>query len=165
MTLSLLSERTASPSEIAEFLDEPLRSVSHQVNQLLKAGLIELVSERKRGSATEHFYRGCVEEKQGLDEMDLVSRQLLTTVMVQLMIGDLTRAMQTRSLTRRPDTQLNRLAMELDSEGREELKAAFQRALDDAVNIRERSEARLERSAEDPTRVVAAIGLFDAPSS
>ena len=165
MTLRVLTDRTASPKEIAEILDEPIRSVSHQVTKLRDDGLIELVEERKRGGVTEHFYRAFqfLITDEDAEGMDIASRQLQSTVVVQLLVGDLTRAMKSRSLDRRPDRHLSRVRMDLDDQAWAELKLIFKRALEEAMDVRAATAKRLARTDAEGEPVVALFGLFDSP--
>lgn len=55
--LAILTEREASPSELAEELNEPLGNVSYHVRLLHDLGLIELVGTTPRRGAIEHHYR------------------------------------------------------------------------------------------------------------
>src|SRR5687767_15809916 len=55
-----LSERVASPSEIAEEIGEPLGNVSYHVRMLVDLGCIELVSTTPRRGALEHHYKAVV---------------------------------------------------------------------------------------------------------
>ena len=54
--LALLQERTASPRELAEWLDATLGTVSYHVRTLHESGVLELESTRPRRGAVEHFY-------------------------------------------------------------------------------------------------------------
>src|ERR687894_689189 len=58
--LMALSERVASPSELAEELGEPLGNVSYHVRMLVDLGCIELVSTTPRRGALEHHYKAVV---------------------------------------------------------------------------------------------------------
>ena len=58
--LIALSERVASPSELAEELGEPLGNVSYHVRMLVDLGCIELVSTTPRRGALEHHYKAVV---------------------------------------------------------------------------------------------------------
>jgi predicted ArsR family transcriptional regulator len=49
--------RTLSPSDLSYELRVPLSNVNYHVTELLRAGLIELASQRQVRGATEHFYR------------------------------------------------------------------------------------------------------------
>src|SRR4051812_49888474 len=55
--LTVLEERTASPSDLAEELGAPLGNVSYHVRTLTDLGLLKLVRRRTRRGAVEHYYR------------------------------------------------------------------------------------------------------------
>src|SRR5881397_3051201 len=55
--LMVLNERVASPSEIAQELDESLGVVSYHIRMLEELGCIELVRTTPRRGAIEHHYR------------------------------------------------------------------------------------------------------------
>lgn len=55
--LTVLNERMASPSELAEEQDEAVGYVAYHVRVLREMELIELVKSRQVRGATEHFYR------------------------------------------------------------------------------------------------------------
>jgi DNA-binding transcriptional ArsR family regulator len=55
--LQILSERVASPREMADELGEPLGRVSHHVRWLVGREYLELVDTQPRRGAVEHFYR------------------------------------------------------------------------------------------------------------
>ena len=75
--LTLLNQRVASPSELAEELGAPLGNVAYHVRILLDLDLLELVSTTPRRGAVEHHYRAIerpwltpmVLDEQGLDEV------------------------------------------------------------------------------------------------
>lgn len=62
--LDLDGGRTLSPKDLSVELQAPLSTVNYHVTELLSAGLLELVDERKVRGATEHFYRP-IGSKQG----------------------------------------------------------------------------------------------------
>ena len=55
--LALLDERTASPVELAGWLDATLGTVAYHVRTLERMGLIELVRQTRVRGAVEHHYR------------------------------------------------------------------------------------------------------------
>src|SRR4051794_41971485 len=55
--LARLGERTASPNELAEWLDAPLGTVAYHVRTLRRLGLIELRRETRGRGAVQHHYR------------------------------------------------------------------------------------------------------------
>src|SRR5215204_1791406 len=55
--LAMLSERTASPVELAGWLDATLGTVAYHVRTLDRLGLIELTRQTRVRGAVEHHYR------------------------------------------------------------------------------------------------------------
>src|SRR3954447_23618393 len=55
--LAMLQERTASPSELSEWLGATLRTTAYHVHSLHQLGLIELAHETRVRGAIEHHYR------------------------------------------------------------------------------------------------------------
>src|ERR1051325_1884065 len=55
--LAMLQERTASPSELSEWLGATLGTTAYHVRALHKLGLIELADETRVRGAIEHHYR------------------------------------------------------------------------------------------------------------
>jgi DNA-binding transcriptional ArsR family regulator len=58
--LSVLNDRVASPSEIAEELGSPLSNTSYHVRQLASLGFLQLVDRTARRGAIEHYYTATV---------------------------------------------------------------------------------------------------------
>src|SRR3954470_5744282 len=55
--LAMLQERTASPSELSEWLGATPGTTAHHLRALHKLGLIELADETRVRGAIEHHYR------------------------------------------------------------------------------------------------------------
>ena len=55
--LAMLDERTASPVELAGWLDASLGTVAYHVRTLERMGLVELVHETRVRGAVEHHYK------------------------------------------------------------------------------------------------------------
>ena len=55
--LAMLQERTASPSQLSEWLGATLGTTAYHVRALHKLGLIELADETRVRGAIEHHYR------------------------------------------------------------------------------------------------------------
>jgi DNA-binding transcriptional ArsR family regulator len=55
--LKVLTQRTASPSELSYELEEPLGNVSYHVKTLLEYDCVKLVKTEPRRGAVEHYYR------------------------------------------------------------------------------------------------------------
>ena len=55
--LAMLQERTASPSQLSEWLGATLGTTAYHVRSLHQLGLIELADETRVRGAIEHHYR------------------------------------------------------------------------------------------------------------
>jgi DNA-binding transcriptional ArsR family regulator len=55
--MAMLTERQASPNELAAWLGTTLGGTAYHVRELHRLGLIELVDEVRRRGAVEHYYR------------------------------------------------------------------------------------------------------------
>jgi DNA-binding transcriptional ArsR family regulator len=58
--MGLLDNRVASPRQLADELGSPLSLTSYHVRQLMKMGLVKLVSRRQKRGSIEHFYTAVV---------------------------------------------------------------------------------------------------------
>src|ERR671911_2585988 len=87
--LRILTERTASPAEMARELDEELSNVSYHAKQLVEFECAELVSTRPVRGALEHFYRATerhlidTEEWEELDPV--IAEDILCEIMQQML--------------------------------------------------------------------------------
>lgn len=55
--LRILSDRIASPNQLATIVEEPLGTVAYHVRVLVENGCLVLEGTRRRRGAIEHFYR------------------------------------------------------------------------------------------------------------
>jgi DNA-binding transcriptional ArsR family regulator len=134
----------ASPNEIAAELHVPLGTLSYHMRLLRDAGWIELVREVLRRGAVEHFYRAVVrpfaDDGQWEDLPEGVRRRLAAMTVGQVL----------RSAARVADAgafdargaHVDRLVLELDDEGWEELSALLVETLERAGRIQRRSNDR-----------------------
>jgi DNA-binding transcriptional ArsR family regulator len=137
--LRMLSERTASPAEMARELDEELSNVSYHTKQLVEFECAELVSTRPVRGALEHFYRATERhlidtgEWEGLDPV--VAEDLVCEFMQKI----------------------------LDDQGMQEALEAHERARLEIAEIQARSAARIADSGEKGVSVSTSQGCFGLP--
>lgn len=161
--LTLLNERVASPSELAEELDEPLGNVSYHVRTLLELDCIELVRTAPRRGAVEHYYRAI--QRPWFSDADWsqlpesLKRSFSGEVIEQIWtaIGNAARA----GSFSKDDSQLLRTTLELDEEGYDELRAEVQALQERAFEIQARSAVRLAQDG-DERRAELVLMLFDS---
>jgi DNA-binding transcriptional ArsR family regulator len=162
--LTVLEERTASPSDLAEELGAPLGNVSYHVRTLTDLGLLKLVRRRTRRGAVEHYYRAreraTVSDK-AWSQVPTVVRRSMVGVALEQAIDHAVAAAGSGGFDS-DDTSLTRHSIALDDEGVRELGGALQRLHDELGAIEKRSADRLGEDGDAPRQVGVVTMLFDA---
>jgi DNA-binding transcriptional ArsR family regulator len=164
--LALLDERTASPVELAGWLDATLGTVAYHVRTLERMGLIELVRETRVRGAVEHHYRS-KERPRVSDEAwshaPPIAKQVAVSSSLQT-IDAYARAASAAGGFDHGNSHLTRTALRLDARGWNDLSRALLRLLTQVDRIEEAAAERMERNPHDgETRNVALVMmLFEA---
>ncbi|HTE62957.1 MAG TPA: winged helix-turn-helix domain-containing protein [Solirubrobacteraceae bacterium] len=155
--LALLQERTASPRELAEWLDATLGTVSYHVRTLHDFGLIELVKTTQVRGAIAHHYRARVRPRVD-DEAWAAAAPIVKQAAVGAAlqtVDDYARASAAAGGFDRGEAHLSRTNLRLDAKGWQQAAKACEKLLGDLNRIEEATEKRL---AKDPH----AAGVSDA---
>jgi DNA-binding transcriptional ArsR family regulator len=164
--LAVFAERAASPKELAAELGTPVGNISYHVRELEQLGLIELVEEKQRRGAVEHFYRAVARPMlTGADwtRLDSKEREELSTWVFQLILADAARAFDAGTFDSRDERHVSRCHLQLDDQGWEELAEIQNEALAATLALREESAARLAETGEKGSFVSAALTCFEMP--
>jgi DNA-binding transcriptional ArsR family regulator len=165
--LTMLSDRTASPNELAKDLGEDVGNVSYHVKQLLKMGAIELVRERPVRGAVEHFYRAIKRPLMSDDEyakLSVEERLRFARLGLQFTVADAATAIEANTFTQRPDHYLTRLPLTVDEEGWKELNDLYAETLQRTIEVETASAERMGKDPESvgiPARVISMF--FEMP--
>jgi DNA-binding transcriptional ArsR family regulator len=162
--LAALSERVASPSELAEELGEPLGNVSYHVRMLVDLGSIELVSTTPRRGALEHHYKAVVRpffDDAAYATFPTSTKRALRGDVLQEIWNDIGGAAESATLDDEK-THIARHAMKLDEKGVAEISALLSDTGDRIQEIRKASAARLGKNRNSDQAidtVVATMGF------
>jgi DNA-binding transcriptional ArsR family regulator len=164
---AILNERVASPTEIADILEERLPNVSYHVRALVDLECVELVRTAQRRGAIEHYYRAVRRpffSDRDWKRLPRSGRQAIADVGLQLVWDDVSNAIEADTFEARPDRHLSLSLLEVDERGWGELRDILNGVLDDAERVMQQSRERLAKSDEKgiPTRLV--LMHFEAPS-
>ena len=164
--LRILTERTASPAEMARQLDEELSNVSYHAKQLVEFECAELVSTRPVRGALEHFYRAT--ERHLIDteewsELDPLVAEDLVCEFMQKILDDFVASARAGIIGSDENFHLTRTLLVLDEEGMKEALEAHERARLEILDIAARSSERLVESGEKGMPVSTGQGLFGLP--
>jgi DNA-binding transcriptional ArsR family regulator len=164
--LRILTERTASPAEMARELDEELSNVSYHAKQLVEFECAELVSTRPVRGALEHFYRATERhliDTEEWDELDPIVAEDLLCEIVQRMLDDFTGSMRAGIIGSDENFHLTRTLLVLDEQGMQEALEAHERARLELLEIASRSDARMVEAGGQGKAVSTAQSLFELP--
>ncbi|HEY6729742.1 MAG TPA: helix-turn-helix domain-containing protein [Solirubrobacterales bacterium] len=165
--LRILTERTASPAEMARELDEELSNVSYHTKQLVEFECAELVSTRPVRGALEHFYRATerhLVDTEDWEELDPVIAEDLVCEFMQLILDDFVASARAGIIGSNENFHLTRTRIVLDEEGMKEALEAHERMRLEIVEIETRSAARMLASGEKGANVSTSQGCFELPN-
>src|ERR1700709_1353440 len=148
---TILTERTASPVEIAQEIGKDVGHVGYHVRKLLQLGLIELVDERPRGGADEHFYRAIerpVVPEEEFSSQSVQERGVFPRYTLQLHVTDIARAMDEHTVDARVNRVVTRMPILVDEDGFQELSDLHTEVLERTMEIEARSNERRATSEE-----------------
>ena len=165
--LTTLSERVASPSELAEEVGVGVSDVSYHVRELRKSQCIELVKTRRRRGAIEHFYRATARfmfDDREWERLPESVRPAISANIIQLIFDDLVGALEGNTFEAR-NRHLSRTPMFVDEQGWADLQALMERTLHQVLEIQAESGERLQEdvAAERFAATVAMMGFETSP--
>jgi len=162
--LGILEEQPASPVELSQVLDATLGTISYHVRQLNELGLLELVRETPRRGAIEHHYRAKPRPKSGgssWESVSVIAKQAVIGAELAQTTEVATRAAAVGGFDR-DHARLERLRLQLDAKGVEQLSKAVAKLVDDAQKIQAAAAKRMGNGADAPTDTALVAMLFDA---
>lgn len=144
--LAIMNLTQASPSEIAEMLDETVPVVSHHIRGLFRDGLIEFSGEVKRGRAVEHFYRAIAPppiSSEQYEAMTPAERRAIAAPLVQAIVAELLVALMHGTLQGSREPWLAWRALELDRAGETEVRELAVETEEKLIGIEKRNIDRI----------------------
>jgi DNA-binding transcriptional ArsR family regulator len=164
--LALLDERTASPVELAGWLDASLGTVAYHVRTLQRIGLIELVRQTRVRGAVEHHYRAHARPRisdEAWAAAPPIAKQAAVASSLQT-IDAYTRAASAAGGFDDAHAHLTRTTLQLDARGYNELSRACLRLLTQLQRIETTAKERIDRNPHSTqTKDVALVMmLFEA---
>jgi DNA-binding transcriptional ArsR family regulator len=166
--LAILSERTASPKEMAQELDRSIRHITYHLEVLEKLDCVELVrTEPTRGGRViEHFFRATKRpwlDRQTWELLDETGQRGITSTLMELVTNDIAEAMGAGTFSDPSDNHLSRTPMRVDETGWEEVLLELSSTLDRLLEIQARVDGRRDSQAAT-TPIKVEILHFRSPS-
>jgi DNA-binding transcriptional ArsR family regulator len=163
--LELVIDRSeASPVEIARILDQPLATVSHHVRVLRDAGCVELTRTEPRRGAVEHYYRAVAPafiDEEHWPELPLAVRRSFAGQTFERIVEEAVAAGSAGAFDA-ATAHVDRILVELDEPGREELSGLLTDVLRQAQAIQARSDERRADGADIRLSEIAVLHFVQA---
>ena len=163
--LTVLNERMASPSELAEEQDEAVGYVAYHVRVLREMELIELVKSRQVRGATEHFYRGTIKPYLSDDfwgRLPKDARNGVSVAGLEVLNEAVKQAFEAGTFDARIDRHLSNLCVELDEQGWRQANELLANCLKGLIQIGAEAEGRSNGSK--PMRATFGLMGFESPA-
>jgi DNA-binding transcriptional ArsR family regulator len=160
--LSMLDGRTASPNELARELGLPLGRVSYHIRLLHDLGAIELVATEPRRGALEHFYRAVTSAWFGEGDWARLPRSARRGILghnLQQIFSWVTSAAEGGGFDH-ATSQVLRVALELDEQGREEVSQLAREAVERARAIEAGAAARQAAGTDGKGRAITELTIL-----
>jgi len=146
--LAMLQERTASPSQLSEWLGATLGTTAYHVRSLHQLGLIELADETRVRGAIEHHYRAGprpMVSEEAWAQAPPIAKQAAVGSTLQ-MVDEYARKSAAEGGFDRAEAHLSRTSVKLDDEGWAQLNEAALRFIGEVeridAGVKERGEGR-----------------------
>jgi DNA-binding transcriptional ArsR family regulator len=164
--LAMLQERTASPSQLSEWLGATLGTTAYHVRALHKLGLIELADETRVRGAIEHHYRAGVRpmvSEEAWAAAPPIAKQAAIGSSLQ-MIDEYARKSAAEGGFDRAEAHLTRNSIEIDAKGWEALNKAALKFVEQVEKIERASKERQDRNPHgEPVGMAAVVVMaFEA---
>lgn len=163
-----LTLEPATASKVAAELDVPIEKVRYHLKRLRRTELVKVRRKQERRGAIENVYIANSRElifdsKEMADYLtprhSRYHRELLRSIFTEAI-----EAFRAGAFQERDDFAIIRVPMELDVRGLEEISAILDGVLDQLLDLRNESLARLEKSGEQFRPATSAFLFFETPT-
>jgi DNA-binding transcriptional ArsR family regulator len=158
--LAALNERSYSAQELARVVHQPLSTVSHHVEELLKSGSIEVAKTEQVRNISQNFYRSVELPFFGDEEMAAMApgaRQEIYGVILQAVMAEALASFWAGKITADPRAVLAWRWFNVDEQGRRDIADEQARSWERVREIEAESTARRAGSGEDAQSIIVTL--------
>jgi DNA-binding transcriptional ArsR family regulator len=164
--LTLLNQKVASPSELADELDEPLGNVSYHMRFLADLKMVKLVRTEPRRGAVEHYYEALEPPLISDDDwaqLPVALRRSLSDSTLSEIARDLKGAGDAGGFDRE-NIHVSRMALTLDQQAWDELSTLLSNLLERARSLQDEANKRRKGSDEGSIPTTLVLMQFEGGS-
>lgn len=162
--LTILTERIASPKEIADIIDAPLSNVSYHVRVLDELGLVEIMEEENVRGSVAHFYKAVERpliDNPDWEKLDPTVRSAFSGYVIETLMSDAARSLAADVFDRREDRHLSRTSLLLDERAWQRVSEIQSKALDQILKEQAAATVRLAKSGKQGIPAIVGMVLFE----
>lgn len=164
--LGILSYKEMSPTDFAAHRSEPISNLGYHFRVLRELGFIEVARTRPGRGSVEHIYRRIRQivfsDRDWLIMPDEV-RQIVASTTLRHLIGRMTEALQTGTLTARNNTHISWRPLVLDEQGWKEVTKILWATFKAITRVELRAGQRMRESGERGFEATVALAGFESP--
>ncbi len=166
--LAILTERMASPNDLAKELNEGQSQVSYHVKVLKDYNCIELVKTEPRRGAVEHYYRATsrafLTDRDWHQLPDSV-RTGMSADLFQMIMDDVVASLEDGTFDERKDRHMSWTPMFVDEKGWDDVRGILEKSLKDVMAVQAECVKRTARSGEEGFNVSVAMLGYEVPEA
>lgn len=155
--LCVLNERAYSAQELARAVHQPLSTITHHVEELLKSGSIEVAETKRVRNLHQNFYRA-VElpflSDGEMEALDPEARQEIYGLILQASIAEALASFSAGKISADPRVVLAWRWFNVDAQGREDIADEQARSWARVQEIEAESATRRARTGEEATSII-----------
>jgi DNA-binding transcriptional ArsR family regulator len=155
--LAALNEGAASANELARIVHQPLSTVTHHIEELLKSGSIEIARTERVRNINQNFYRAVELPFFSDEEMAAMgpdTRQEIYGVILQAVMAEALAAFWAGKITADPRAWLSWRWFNVDAQGRQDIAEEQARSWERMREIEAEATSRRAESGEDPVSII-----------
>ena len=162
--LTILTEKIASPKEIAAQIEIPLSNVSYHVRVLDELGLVEIVEEESVRGSVAHFYKAV--ERPLIDNPDWEKlspkvRSAFSGYVIETLMSDAASSLAAGVFDRRDDRHLSRTPLLLDKKAWRKVSEIQAKALSQILKEQAAAAERIGKTEGETIQAVAGMTCFE----
>lgn len=161
--LTLLNEQSADLIEVAEYLRVSKRAAKKHLEQMLAAGLIELVDAPEEPEPRYRALKPLLWDDEKWEALGEEERQRLSAWIVGMISSDVSDAIAAGTFDARTEGHASRMVSMLDEQGWIELVKVQNRALEEGFAIQAAAAERLAENQEEGFPVLSAMICCELP--
>jgi DNA-binding transcriptional ArsR family regulator len=166
--LAELNKRVMSPSEFVDEFGGSVSNTAYHFRKLEEYGCLEMVEEKPRRGAIEHYFQGtrrALFDDDAWHSLPEALKNSITGVTFQTYLERVAQAMEAGTMDAREERHLTWTALVLDQQAWDELIGGLNALFAKALDLQVEACLRMAESGEEPITATVGLAGFESPRS